>query len=232
MGKNIKTTPGLNIHPCTLSGLWVKRATLDAGPTDPVWSSPTSLFQKLVCDFSYTIRSRPVSASVCFSRRCAHPPTGGTAAFHSEVRKASTSGDGETDSGHRRGGGKTQDGVSPSENTAQHNSPRERIGKGTTHLLRRRTNAIPECCLCWPLTPPRSCFHFHTSLVWLWSGEGERLMDVCASLCVCVCEEVATSFHYTLIIHVACGCLIEMNILLLLITAIARVMEHLAVLPG
>lgn len=54
----------------------------------------------------------------------------------------------------------------------------------------------------------------------------------CVCVCVRVCEEVATSFRYTLIIHVACGCLIEMNILLLLITAIARVMEHLAALPG
>lgn len=43
---------------------------------------------------------------------------------------------------------------------------------------------------------------------------------------------VVVSFGCALIIHVACGCLIEMNILLLLITAIARVMEHLAVLPG
>lgn len=56
-------------------------------------------------------------------------------------------------------------------------------------------------------------------------------MEVCVSVCVYVVE-VAASFRYTLIIHVACGCLIEMNILLLLITAIARVMEHLAVLPG
>lgn len=40
---------------------------------------------------------------------------------------------------------------------------------------------------------------------------------------------VVVSFGCALIIHVACGCLIEMNILLLLITAIARVMEHLAV---
>lgn len=47
---------------------------------------------------------------------------------------------------------------------------------------------------------------------------------------MCVCsKKVAVSFHCALIIHVACGCLIEMNILLLLITAIARVMEHLAV---
>lgn len=50
-------------------------------------------------------------------------------------------------------------------------------------------------------------------------------------MCVVVLK-VAVSFRRALIIHVACGCLIEMNILLLLITAIARVMEHLAVLPG
>lgn len=49
---------------------------------------------------------------------------------------------------------------------------------------------------------------------------------------VCVVKVVVVSFGWALIIHVACGCLIEMNILLLLITAIARVMEHLAVLPG
>lgn len=53
------------------------------------------------------------------------------------------------------------------------------------------------------------------------------------SVCMCVAGvKVAASFRCTLIIHVACGCLIEMNILLLLITAIARVMEHLDVLPG
>lgn len=52
-------------------------------------------------------------------------------------------------------------------------------------------------------------------------------------MCMCVAGvKVAASFRCTLIIHVACGCLIEMNILLLLITAIARVMEHLDVLPG
>lgn len=48
---------------------------------------------------------------------------------------------------------------------------------------------------------------------------------------VCVVK-VVVSFGCALIIHVACGRLIEMNILLLLIRAIARVMEHLAVLPG
>lgn len=50
-------------------------------------------------------------------------------------------------------------------------------------------------------------------------------------MCV-VAGKVPVSFRCALIIHVACGCLIEMNILLLLITAIARVMEHLAALPG
>lgn len=49
---------------------------------------------------------------------------------------------------------------------------------------------------------------------------------------VCVVKVVVVSFGCALIIHVACGRLIEMNILLLLIRAIARVMEHLAVLPG
>lgn len=57
------------------------------------------------------------------------------------------------------------------------------------------------------------------------------MRSVCACVCVVVLK-VAVSFRRALIIHVACGCLIEMNILLLLITAIARVMEHLAVLPG
>lgn len=47
-----------------------------------------------------------------------------------------------------------------------------------------------------------------------------------------VVVKVAMSFHCALIIHVACGRLIEMNILLHLITAIARVMDRLAVLPG
>lgn len=107
-------------------------------------------------------------------------------------------------------------------NTTQHH--RWEIGKkGSTHLPRRPsvlTSDLPTELLPFPHQP---------RLAEKWRGIAA---DGCARPPVCVCEVVATSFRYTLIIHVACGCLIEMNILLLLITAIARVMEHLAALPG
>lgn len=101
----------------------------------------------------------------------------------------------------------------------------------TTHLPCRWLNDVPECSLAalWPscgvllkVSHPQCYFHFHTHtcICWLRCVEGIWWWK-----CVCVVVvKVAVSFRCTLIIHVACGCLIEMNILLLLITAIARVM--------
>lgn len=66
----------------------------------------------------------------------------------------------------------------------------------------------------------------HVQYWWAAACAADPLTEMCAV------KVVVVSFGCTLIIHVACGRLIEMNILLLLIRAIARVMEHLAVLPG
>lgn len=150
----------------------------------PIQPPPQPLSNQKFREFapcSLRRHNQTVSASVCFRGRRACPPTGGTAASHSQARGGSTGVGGETDGGCCRGGGALQDGVVPKRkhSTTQH-SQRENWKGGTTHLPRRPsalTSDLPTELLPFPRRP---------RLAVKWRG---RAADgcVCPPACVCVC---------------------------------------------